>query len=211
MSGERGRPARRQRRRGGRGDARGGDGLDRMAQRLQRRQGPRRSGPGGAPVSTHIGQSRWPAPISCTPSSVCTMALTRPAPEQISSIACGLTIGEAMATSSDSRNSASTTAHQAQARSPACQQGHAEDQVVQRLHGGRLCRMPPLVPQCTCGRRARVCSSQVSTGAWRSMTAPGRSDAPKPARAASGYASSARTSDPAPPAVPHVRAAPCPR
>jgi hypothetical protein len=63
---------------------------------------------GGAPASMHSGQSMWPAPSSCAPSSVCTMALTEPVAEHTSSIACGCTTGEAMAAPRDSANHSST-------------------------------------------------------------------------------------------------------
>ena len=63
---------------------------------------------GGAPASMHSGQSMGMLPRSCAPSSVCTTTLTAPAAEHTSSIACGLTMGDAIATPSDSANQAST-------------------------------------------------------------------------------------------------------
>src|SRR3989344_5317996 len=63
---------------------------------------------GGAPTCTHRGQSSVWLDISLAPSSVLTSSLMAPEPEQISSIACGLTKGDATATPMDNTNHAST-------------------------------------------------------------------------------------------------------
>lgn len=67
------------------------------------------AGGGGAapPRWTHRGQSSvWPR-CSCAPSSLSTMSLTSPAAEQISSMACGWTKGDAVATPIATANHAS--------------------------------------------------------------------------------------------------------
>src|SRR4051812_40266278 len=63
---------------------------------------------GGAEKETHSGQSSvWPLAGAVPPSDF-TTSFTAPAPEHTSSIACGLTIGDAMATPSVNANHAST-------------------------------------------------------------------------------------------------------
>ncbi len=63
---------------------------------------------GGAPTGEHKGQSMPIVPISTGPSSVCTSSLMVPTPEQMTSMDCGCTRGEAMAKPTDAMNHAST-------------------------------------------------------------------------------------------------------
>jgi hypothetical protein len=57
---------------------------------------------GGAMMLTHSGQSMLWLATSVLPSAKVTITFITPEPEQISCVACGLTMGEAMATPNDS-------------------------------------------------------------------------------------------------------------
>ncbi len=63
---------------------------------------------GGAMMLTHSGQSMLWLVTSVLPSAEMTMTFITPEPEQISCVACGLTIGEAMATPNDSTKPSNT-------------------------------------------------------------------------------------------------------
>ena len=63
---------------------------------------------GGAPMLAQSGQLRVWLVTGTLPSSLFTMTFMAPAPEQMSCIPCGMTMGEAIATPIDKANQTST-------------------------------------------------------------------------------------------------------
>ena len=103
-------------------------GLHGMGQRV-RGGGAQAAGAGGAPVAgAHKGQSMLVEPISTAPSSVCTIHLMAPAPEQITSMDCGWMSGDATDTPMEATNR----------QHPKAQEGEGST----TGHGARLCPVP---------------------------------------------------------------------
>lgn len=79
---------------------------------------------GGALVEAHSGQSSaWPLNAPLPPSSVFTSNFIAPEAEQINSMACGLTMGDAIATPMDSTNHTSTKQAKVWGRRRTCMTG----------------------------------------------------------------------------------------